>query len=121
MAISLYGIPNCDSVKEARAWLATQGIDHHFVDFKKTGAPADRLPGWASAVGWDKLINRQGTTWRQLNLNDQTEASSPAGALALALAQPSVIKRPVVEWPNGDVTVGFNATVWAEYLHALPK
>ena len=121
MAISLYGIPNCDSVKKARAWLAAQDIGYHFTDFKKTGAPADRLPGWASAVGWDKLINRQGTTWRQLSSVAQTEASSPAGALALALAQPSVIKRPVVEWPNGDVTVGFNATVWAEYLHALPK
>ena len=121
MTFTLYGIPNCDSVKKARAWLTAQGQAHTFVDFKKTGAPAERLAKWAEAVGWDKLINRQGTTWRQLSPQAQLDANSPAGAFALAMAHPSVIKRPVAEWPNKVVTIGFNATVWAEALHALPK
>lgn len=126
MIVTLYGIPNCDSVKKARAWLAAEGIAYAFVDFKKVGAPGERLPEWVAAVGWDKLINRQGTTWRQLSPKQQLDATHPAGALALTLSQPSVIKRPVVDWQQeggaaANVTVGFNATVWAEHLHALSK
>ena len=126
MTITLYGIPNCDSVKKARAWLTAQNLPYDFVDFKKVGAPAKRLPVWAEAVGWDKLINRQGSTWRQLSPAQQLQASTPAGALALAVEQSSVIKRPVVEWQNArwtgqDVTVGFNGTLWSESLHGLLK
>ena len=126
MTITLYGIPNCDSVKKARAWLTEQALPYDFVDFKKVGAPAKRLPVWAEAIGWDKLINRQGSTWRQLSPAQQLQASTPAGALALAVEQPSVIKRPVVEWQNArwtgqDVTVGFNGTLWSESLHGLLK
>ena len=126
MTITLYGIPNCDSVKKARAWLTEQALPYDFVDFKKVGAPAKRLPVWAEAVGWDKLINRQGSTWRQLSPAQQLQASTEAGALALALEKPSVIKRPVVEWQNArwtgqDVTVGFNGTLWSESLHGLLK
>jgi arsenate reductase (glutaredoxin) len=112
--IDVYGIPNCDTVKKAKAWLVTQGLASSFHDFKKLGVPADKLPAWASAVGWDKLINRQGTTWRKLDAASQASAATPQGALELALANPSIIKRPVVQWPNGYVTVGFDGPRWAD-------
>jgi arsenate reductase (glutaredoxin) len=109
----LYGIPNCDTVKRARAWLNEQGLAHEFVDFKKAGVGAADLRRWADAVGWDKLINRQGTTWRKLDAAAQAQAADAAGAERLALAQPSVIKRPVVDWPDGVTTVGFAPETWA--------
>ncbi len=111
--IIVYGIPNCDTVKKARTWLTAQGLPHTFHDFKKQGVPGDRLPTWAKAVGWDRLINRQGTTWRKLDTAAQASAATPQGAQKLALGNPSIIKRPVVEWPN-DVTVGFDDACWTE-------
>jgi arsenate reductase len=113
MATTLYGIPNCDTVKKSRAWLVDQGVEHAFHDFRKQGVPVDRLDRWMQAAGWEKLLNRQGTTWRKLAPTAQAQAASPAGAKELMLAQPSVIKRPVVEWPDGTVTVGFDAGSWA--------
>jgi Spx/MgsR family transcriptional regulator len=112
--ITVYGIPNCDTVKKARAWLTAQGLAHTFHDFKKDGVPVDQLPAWADAVGWDKLLNRRGTTWRQLGDATQASADSTQGAVNLARDSPSVIKRPVVQWPSGALTVGFDATAWAE-------
>ncbi len=103
---TLYGIPNCDSVKHARAWLAEQGLAVGFHDFKKQGVPADRLDHWLQAAGWQVLINRQGSTWRQLSPAEQAAVVDAASARALALAQPSAIKRPVVHWADGSVTVG---------------
>ena len=111
---NVYGIANCDTVKKARFWLAGQGLAYTFHDFKKQGVPADKLPVWASAVGWDKLINRHGTTWRKLDAASQASTETPQGAQTLALDHPSIIKRPVVQWPNGDVTVGFDDIRWAE-------
>jgi Spx/MgsR family transcriptional regulator len=116
MAITLYGIPNCDTVKKSRAWLAAQEVPHAFHDFKKQGVPADRLDRWMAAAG-DQLLNRQGTTWRKLPPAVQAQADTSAGAKELMLAQPSVIKRPVVEWPDGTVTVGFDATAWVSRAH----
>ena len=112
--ITVYGIPNCDTVKKARAWLTQQDLAHTFHDFKKQGVPADQLPLWAKAVGWDKLINRQGTTWRKLDAAVQASAETPQGAQKLAISNTSVIKRPVVQWPNGDVTVGFDVARWTD-------
>ncbi len=114
--ITLYGIPNCDTVKKARAWLAAAGVEHRFHDFKKAGVPADRLPGWVAAVGWERLLNRQGTTWRKLDPARQAEVSDAASACALMQAETSVVKRPVVEWADGAVTVGFSAEDWARRL-----
>jgi Spx/MgsR family transcriptional regulator len=111
---TLYGIANCDTVKHARAWLIEQGYAHRFHDFKKEGVPADRLQAWADACGLPVLLNRRGTTWRQLDPAAQQQAEDAGGALALMQAQPSVIKRPVVEWPDGSVTVGFDATAWSQ-------
>lgn len=111
--ITLYGIPNCDTVKKARAWLAAQGRDHHFHDFKKAGVPADALEGWLGAVGWEALVNRKGTTWRGLDESVRAGVTDAGGARTLMLHQPSVIKRPVVRWSDGAVTVGFDPADWA--------
>ena len=113
MATTLYGIPNCDTVKKARAWLAGEGVEHAFHDFRKAGVPPQRLREWMQAEGWEKLLNRQVTTWRKLDGPAQAAAGEAAGAQALMLAQPSVIRRPVVEWPDGAVTVGFDPADWA--------
>ena len=108
----LYGITNCDTVKRARAWLATQGVAYRFHDFKKAGVPADALARWADAVGWETLLNRQGTTWRKLAEAEKAAVTDQDAALRLMQAQASVIKRPVVEWADGEVTVGFDAAAW---------
>jgi Spx/MgsR family transcriptional regulator len=114
--ITLYGIPNCDTVKKARAWLTEQQVAVTFHDFKKQGVPEDRLDHWLAAVGWEKLLNRQGTTWRKLDPATQAGVSDVQSARSLMLAQASVIKRPVVEWNTRDVTVGFDAAGWASRL-----
>jgi arsenate reductase (glutaredoxin) len=112
----LYGIANCDTVRRARAWLAGQGVVHEFHDFKKAGVPAAGLDAWVAALGWEALLNRRGTTWRGLDASTQATVVDAAGACALMLAQPSVIKRPLVEWPGGSVTVGFDEERWAALL-----
>ena len=109
----LYGIPNCDTVKKARAWLQQQGRDVEFHDFKKSGVPDDRLDAWIAAVGWERLVNRAGTTWRKLDEPQRAAVVDAASAKRLMLAQSSVIKRPVVEWPDGAITVGFDADDWS--------
>jgi len=114
--IKLYGIPNCDTVKRARAWLAEQGADYGFHDFKKAGVPEAHLQAWLKATGWEKLINRQGTMWRRLTDAERAAVVDAASAAALARSVPSVIKRPVVEWPDGAITVGFDAAAWARHL-----
>ena len=110
--IKVYGIPNCDTVKKARAWLTEQGVAYEFHDFKKQGVPEDRLDAWIAAVGWDKLLNRKGTTWRKLPPELQAAVVDAATARPVLMAQASVIKRPVVEWDNA-ITVGFDAADWA--------
>ena len=117
----LYGIPNCDTVKKARAWLAERGATVQFHDFKKQGVPQDALDQWLQSVGWQKLLNRQGTTWRKLDAAAQAAVTDAASARALMLAQPSVIKRPVVRWPGGAITVGFDAADWASRQAQLAK
>jgi arsenate reductase (glutaredoxin) len=105
----LYGIPNCDTVKRARALLLASGAAHSFHNFKTAGVPELQLDNWLAAVGWQVLLNKQGSTWRKLDPAAQAASQNASGAKALMLAQPSVIKRPVVEWPGGEVTVGFEA------------
>ena len=104
--IQLYGIANCDSVKKARACLQAGNQAHQFHDFKKLGVPADRLDAWLQALGWQVLLNRQGTTWRKLPPQQQSAVVDDATARAVMLAQPSIIKRPVLEWPSGRISVG---------------
>ena len=114
--IIVYGIPNCDTVKKARAWLAAQGKAHLFHDFKKQGVPGDQLALWVQAVGGEALLNRKGTTWRKLAADVQAAAGNSAGAQSLMQMQPSVIKRPVVDWGDGVITVGFDAGDWQHRL-----
>ncbi len=109
--IVVYGIPNCDTVKKARAWLTGRGIPHRFHDFKKDGVPAARLPDWLAAVDWATLVNRKGTTWRKLAPADQAAVHDAGSAQALMLREPSVIKRPVVEW-GPAITAGFDPAAW---------
>ena len=110
--ITLYGIPNCDTVKKARTWLTERGVEYSFHDFKKQGVPTDQVDGWLKAVGWETLVNRKGTTWRKLDESERAAVVDNASAKALVLANASVIKRPVVQWNDGTVTVGFNAEAW---------
>ena len=108
----VYGIPNCDSVKKARVWLSEQGLEHDFHDFKKLGVPPVRLQDWLRACGWEVVLNRKGTTWRKLDPATQAAAVDATSAQALMLAQASVIKRPVIEWPSGAITVGYSPEQW---------
>ena len=111
---TLYGIPNCDTVKRARDWLATHGVEYRFHDFKKQGVPADRLAAWVAAAGWERVLNRKNTTWRKLPQAQQAAVVDPASAQSLMREQASVIKRPVVEWGDGRITVGFDEADWAQ-------
>jgi Spx/MgsR family transcriptional regulator len=111
--ITVYGIPNCDTVKKARAWLDGQGIAYAFHDFKKQGVPHARLDGWVAAAGWETLVNRKGTTWRRLDAALRDGVTDASSAKALMQQQPSVIKRPVVEW-GPAITVGFDPARWEQ-------
>ena len=111
--LTLHGIPNCDTVKKARAWLAAQapaaGVEVHFHDFRKQGVPAELLGPASEALGWERLINRSGTTWRRLDEAERAAVTDAATAIALMQTQPSVIRRPLVRWPDGRFSVGFDA------------
>jgi Spx/MgsR family transcriptional regulator len=110
--MALYGIPNCGTVKKARAWLDERGVAYRFHDFKKAGVPGDHLQRWMQAVGWEKVLNRQGMTWRKTAPAEQAAVTDSASAAAYLTAQPGAIKRPVVEWLDGRVTVGFSQQEW---------
>ena len=108
MSILVYGIPNCNTVKKARTWLEERGVGYTFHDYKKQGVPVDRLDAWIKAVGWEVLVNRQGTTWRKLDDATKAGVNDAASAKALMLSSPSVIKRPVVEQGGQVLSVGFD-------------
>lgn len=109
--MKIYGIRNCDTVKKARKWLDEQGIEYRFHDFKKDGLDEALLTRWDQLVGWDALINRRGTTWRKLPEKVRDTINSQS-AHAIMLANPSIIKRPVVEYDD-SIFVGFKADEWA--------
>ena len=110
--ITVYGIANCDTVKKARAWLSALGVEYEFHDFKKLGVPEAQLDNWLQQVGWEKLINRKGTTWRGREASTQASVVNDASAKRVILSNSSVIKRPVVSWSGGHITVGFDASEW---------
>ena len=112
----LYGIPNCDTVKKARAWLTDHGVDYQFHDFKKQGVPLDHVQRWASTLGWEPLLNRKGPTWRKLDAAVQASVVDAASAMAVMQAHSSVIKRPVIEWDDGALTVGFVPDKFASHV-----
>jgi Spx/MgsR family transcriptional regulator len=110
--ITVYGIPNCDSVKKARVWLTENGHATQFHDFKKQGVPESALDAWLAALGWEVLLNKQGTTWRKLPDEVKASVVDAASAKAVLLANSSGIKRPVVDWGDGRITVGYYPETW---------
>jgi len=114
MTTTVYGIPNCDTVKKARAWLDDKGIAYTFHDYKKAGADPGKIAEWIASAGRDKVVNRAGTTFRKLSESDQT-ALGGEGAPEVLAANTSVIKRPIVEHPGG-LLVGFKEAEWAAEL-----
>ena len=111
MPITIYGIKNCDTMKKARAWLDKHGVDYSFHDYKTAGIDKDRLARWSKAVGWEVLLNRAGTTFRKLPDAEKTNLTEKK-AMALMLAQPSMIKRPVLD-VGGKLLVGFKPESYA--------
>lgn len=112
--VKIYGIPNCDTVKKARWWLDAAGVAYHFHDVRKDGLDAALLDGWIDTLGWEALLNRSGTTFRKLP--DAAKADLDATrAAALMLAEPAMIRRPVVEHAGG-LMVGFKEADWAAAL-----
>ena len=113
-SITIYGIKNCDTMKKARTWLDSHGIAYRFHDYKTEGIERAHLADWAKQVGWETLLNRAGTTFRKLDDADKAELSE-AKAIALMLAQPSMIKRPVLDL-GGRLLVGFKPEIYREQL-----
>jgi Spx/MgsR family transcriptional regulator len=113
--IELYGIPNCDSVKKARKWLESEGIDFTFHDFKKEGVTASQLEDWIGKAGLDVVLNKRGTTWRKLP-DEIKQDLDHDGAVQLMTDNPSMIKRPVLVRQDGSVQIGFKPEQYAEIL-----
>ncbi|WP_344691689.1 ArsC family reductase [Sphingomonas cynarae] len=114
MTATLYGIPNCDTVKKARAWLDARGLAYQFHDYRKAGVDPDLLRGWVERLGWEAVLNRAGTTFRKLPEAERADLDA-ARAIALMLAQPSMIKRPMLV--HGDVLeAGFKPDRYAAIM-----
>jgi arsenate reductase len=114
---TIYGIANCDTMKKARAWLAEHGIDAAFHDYKKAGIERKQLEGWIKKVGWEALLNRAGTTFRKLT-DVEKESIDQRKAVSLMLAQPSLIRRPVLDVGKGRLIVGFKPELYAAEFRA---
>ena len=113
MTATIYGIKNCDTMKKARTWLDKHGVAYDFHDYKIAGIERDRLERWSKKVGWETLLNRAGTTFKKLPDKDKNGLTEKK-AIALMLAQPSMIKRPVLELSGGKLLVGFKPEQYAE-------
>jgi len=111
MTVHMYGIPNCDSIKKARKWLAEHDVDYIFHDYKKEGVDAELLQAWCQHVGWEVLLNKRGTTWRKLP-DAEKDGVDEAKAQILLSENPSMIKRPVL-LVETHVEVGFSAAKYA--------
>ncbi|MDT8758653.1 ArsC family reductase [Sphingomonas psychrotolerans] len=114
MTITMYGIKNCDTIKKARVWLEAQGVAYDFHDYKTAGVDPARLTRWIAEAGWETVLNRAGTTFRKLPDADKADLDAEKAA-ALMLAQPSMIKRPVLEHPGG-ILIGFAPERYARAL-----
>ena len=113
---TIYGIKNCSTMKKAFTWCEERGIEYRFHDYKKEGVPREKLVAWCQAAGWQTLLNTKGTTFRKLPPEDQ-QVSTQSKAVALMLAQPSMIKRPVVETASGQLLVGFDPALFASFVN----
>jgi len=115
MPVTIYGIKNCDTMKKARAFLDKKGVDYAFHDYKAAGIEKDKLEKWVKKAGWEALLNKAGTTFKKLPDRDK-EGLTEAKAIELMLAQPSMIKRPVLEIGGGKILVGFKPDAYAAAL-----
>ncbi len=109
--IILYGISNCDTIRKARRWLNDEGIEHHFHDYRKEGLEEVQLRSWVDKIGWEQLVNKRGTTWRNLP-EDQKASITKESAIQLMLDQPAIIKRPLLDLGDEPV-LGFNTTLYS--------
>jgi Spx/MgsR family transcriptional regulator len=112
MALTVYGIRNCNTVKTALTWLNARNINYEFHDFKGKGITDARLRDWCGQVGWESLVNKRGTTWRQLDADAQARVKNQSSAIALMKEKTSVIKRPVIESDGKILTLGFDEDVY---------
>lgn len=117
MSVTIYGIKNCSTMKKARAWLEQHSVDYAFHDYKTAGIERARLERWERKVGWEKLVNRSGMTFRKLPDKDKSGLDA-AKAVALMLKHPSVIKRPVLDLGAGALLVGFTPELYKESFAA---
>jgi len=115
---TLYGIPNCDTIKKARRWLDDNGIEYRFHDYRLDGITQKQLKEWSDELGWENLLNRRGTTWRKLDETER-ECINKTRAIALMVAQPAMIKRPLLETgldSGQKKLLGFNADDYKKLL-----
>ena len=112
MTVTIYGIKTCDTMKKARTWIDERGVAYRFHDYKTAGVDRAMLEGWVAQLGWEALLNRAGTTFRKLPEADR-QGLDEARAVALMLAQPSMIKRPVLDLGQGKTIVGFKPEIYA--------
>ena len=115
--IIIYGIPNCDTVKKAQVWLKNNSIDFEFHDYKKWGIDSEKLNEWLKVYDITKLINRAGSTWRQLTDEQKAKITDNASAIELMMSRPSIIKRPLVEKDGKAVVLGFSITEFEKIVH----
>jgi len=109
---TIYGIPNCDTMKKARRWLDEHGVAYHFHDYRKDGLSREQLTTWVTELGWENVLNKRGTTWRKLP-DTVKENIDQASAISVMLEQPAMIKRPLLEHA-GEYLLGFNADTYAQ-------
>ncbi len=117
MTITIYGIKNCDTMKKARSWLDSNGVEYAFHDYKSAGIDRERLERWCKVLGWETLLNRAGTTFRKLPEEAKQELDADK-AIALMLEQPSIIKRPVLDLGGGKLLVGFKPDAYSAAIGA---
>ncbi len=113
-ALTVYGIPNCDTVKKARKWLDANNVNYEFHDYKKKGIDRKTLKSWSKVLGWDALLNRRGTTWRKLDDSDKADINETR-ALDLMVEHTSMIKRPVIDYGDG-LLLGFDEQAYLNHL-----
>lgn len=109
--IMMYGIPNCDTIKKARRWLEAEGVAYQFHDYRKQGIDAELVTEFCQFLGWENVLNKRGTTYRQLG-QEQKDSLNQQNAIALLVEQPAMIKRPIIRY-NDKLEIGFSAANYA--------
>ncbi|WP_336795338.1 ArsC family reductase [Erwinia aphidicola] len=115
-SLTMYGIKNCDTIKKARKYLEAQGLDYQFHDYRADGLDAALLQTFIDTLGWEALLNTRGTTWRKLDEAVRNAVNNPAASRDLMLAQPAIIKRPLLCAPDGTMLLGFSEATWQPFI-----